>query len=135
MSNITQVVNKEKNMTTFKKGVIASGLDHVLSGKGPFTVFAPSDIAFDKLEAGAIDNLLKPESKTKLRALLNRHVVPRKVNFKELKDGDKLKALDGKELAVKVVNAKVSIDGATVQTRDLQTSNGVIHGLDTVLKN
>jgi uncharacterized surface protein with fasciclin (FAS1) repeats len=135
MSNITQVVNAEKNMTTLKRGIVASGLDQVLSGAGPFTVFAPSDMAFGKLEAGAIENLLKPENKIKLTALLNHHVVSGKISFKDLKDGDKLKSLGGKQLSVKVKDAKVTIDGATVQNRDVASSNGVIHSLDTVLNN
>lgn len=135
MSNITQVVNAEKNMTTLKKGIVASGLDQVLSGAGPFTVFAPSDMAFGKLESGTIEGLLKPENKLKLTALLNHHVVAGKISFKDLKDGDKLKSLNGKELSVKVKDAKVSIDGATVQNRDVASSNGVIHTLDTVLSN
>ncbi|GAA4746111.1 fasciclin domain-containing protein [Flavisolibacter ginsenosidimutans] len=135
MSNITQVVNTEKNMTTLKKGIVASGLDQVLSGTGPFTVFAPSDMAFGKLESGTIESLLKPENKLKLTSLLNHHVVAGKINFKDLKDGDELKSLDGKKLSVKVKDAKVSIDGATVQNRDVASSNGVIHLLDTVLSN
>ena len=135
MSNITQVVNAEKNMTTLKKGIVASGLDQVLSGAGPFTVFAPSDMAFGKLETGVIESLLKPENKIKLTSLLNHHVVAGKINFKDLKDGDKLKSLAGKELLVKVKDANVSIDGAIVQNRDVASSNGVIHSLDTVLSN
>jgi uncharacterized surface protein with fasciclin (FAS1) repeats len=135
MSNITQVVNAEKNTTTFKKGVVASGLDQVLSGKGPFTVFAPSDLAFGKLQAGDVEDLLKPENKIKLTAMLNHHVVAGKISFKDLKDGDKMKSLNGKELSVKVANAKVSVDGAVIQKRDVQTSNGVIHLVDSVLKN
>jgi uncharacterized surface protein with fasciclin (FAS1) repeats len=135
VSNITQVVNAEKNMTTLKKGIVASGLDQVLSGAGPFTVFAPSDMAFGKLESGVIESLLKAENKIKLTSLLNHHVVAGKINFKDLKDGDKLKNLAGKELLVKVKDAKVSIDGAIVQNRDVASSNGVIHSLDTVLSN
>lgn len=135
MSNITQVVNNEKTMTTFKKAVAASGLDQVLSGTGPYTVFAPSDLAFAKGDVEMVENLLKPENKVKLTSLVNHHVVAGKINFKDLKDGDKLKSLDGKELSVKVADAKVSVDGATIQNRDVQTSNGVIHSLDAVLKN
>jgi uncharacterized surface protein with fasciclin (FAS1) repeats len=135
MSNITQVVNIEKSTTTFKKGVVASGLDHVLSGKGPFTVFAPSDQAFGKLQAGDVEDLLRPENKTKLTAMLNHHVIAGKVSFKDLKDGDKLKSLNGKELLVKVADTKVSVEGAVIQKRDVQTSNGVIHLVDSVLKN
>ena len=135
MSNITQVVKNEKNMTTMNRGVVASGLDQILSGTGPFTVFAPSDLAFGKLESGIVEDLLKPENKLKLAALLNHHIVSGKVNFKDLKDGEKLKALNGKELSVKVKDGKVSVDGAMIQNRDVETSNGVIHSLDTVLKN
>jgi len=135
MSNITQVVRIEKNMTTLNKGVIASGLDQILSGSGPFTVFAPSDLAFEKLDSGTVETLLKPENKTKLTDLLNQHVVAGKINFKDLKDGEKLKTLNGKELSVKVKDGKVTVDGANIQNRDMQTSNGVIHSLDTVLKN
>jgi uncharacterized surface protein with fasciclin (FAS1) repeats len=135
MSNITQVVRKDRNLTTMNKGVIAAGLDQTLSGRGPYTVFAPSDLAFEKLESGMLENLLKPENKIELKELINYHVVAGQVNFKDLKDGDKLKTLSGKELSVKVTDIKVSIDGATIQNRDLKTSNGVIHSLDSVLKN
>jgi len=135
MTNITQVVKNEKNMVTMSKGFFASGLDKILSGTGPFTVFAPSDLAFGKLETGTLENLLKPENKIKLASLMNHHVVAGKINFKDLKDGDKLKTLDGKELSVKIKDHKVSVDGATIQTRDVLSSNGVIHSLDTVLKN
>lgn len=135
MSNITQIVGKEKNMTIMNKGIVAAGLDQVLSGTGPYTLFAPSDLAFGKLEASMLENLLKGENKIKLTSLINHHVVKGKINFKDLKDGDTLKTLDGKELSVKVLNAKVSIDGATIQNRDMPTTNGVIHLLDSVLRN
>ena len=124
-----------KSLTTFKKGVFASGLDKILTKKGPFTVFAPADIAFGKLEAGTLEDLLRPASKTKLTELLNHHVVAGKISFKDLKDGDKLKSVNGKELLVKVSHARVSVDGAVILSRDVQTSNGVIHLLDNVLKN
>ena len=133
MSNITQVVNAEKNMTILKKSVSASGLDKVLSGAGPFTVFAPNDLAFEKLEKGVLDNLLKPENKTKLTDVLNYHVVSGKVNFKDLKDGERLKTLNGKELHVHVKDGHVRIEGAEILSHDLSSSNGVIHSLDTVM--
>lgn len=135
MSNITQVVRKEKNMTTMSRGVKASGLDQILSGTGPYTLFAPSDLAFAKLQTGAIETLLQPDNKTELTSLMNQHVVAGKINYKEFKDGDTLKTLDGKELSVKVIDNTVTIDGATIQNRDVPTSNGVIHSLDAVLKN
>jgi len=135
MSNITQVVRTDKNMTTLKQGVIASGLDQVLTTNGPYTLFAPSDMAFRKLEGETMADLLKPENKVQLTHLLQHHVVAGKVNFKDLKDGEKLTTLQGKKLSVKVQDGKVSIDNATIQAHDIQTSNGVIHSLDAVLAN
>ena len=135
MSNITQVVRTDKNMTTLKQGVIASGLDQVLTTNGPYTLFAPSDTAFRKLESDTLANLLKPENKLQLTQLLQHHVVAGKVNFSDLKDGQKLTTLQGKQLSVKVQDGKVSIDNATIHTHDIKTSNGVIHSLDTVLAN
>jgi uncharacterized surface protein with fasciclin (FAS1) repeats len=133
MSNITQVVNVDKNLTTLKKGFIATGFNKTLSETGPFTIFAPSDKAFEKLDKQVLEQLLKPENKTKLVDLLNHHVVAGKVAFKDLKDGEKLKSLDGKELHVHVKEGEVSIDGARVKGEDLQTSNGVIYSLETVI--
>jgi uncharacterized surface protein with fasciclin (FAS1) repeats len=133
MSNIAQLVNVEKNMSTLKKSVHASGLDQVLSGKGPFTVFAPTDIAFGKLDKGILDNLLKPENKTKLTDLLNYHVVEGKINYKDLKDGEKLKTVNGKELLVHVKDGHATVNGAKIQSHDVEATNGIIHSLDTVI--
>ena len=133
MSNITQVVNTDKNMTTLKKGVHASDLDQLLSSSGPFTMFAPLNLAFEKLEGGTMNKLLEPENKEALTSLLNHHVVAGKITFKELKDGEKLKTLAGKELLVKATGNEVHIDDALIQTHDIKTTNRVIHSLDTVL--
>jgi len=135
MSNITQVVKQDKYLTTLSKGVTASGLNQVLSGTGPFTLFAPSDLAFGKLEGGVIENLLKTENKLKLADLLNHHVVAGKIEFNDLRDGKKLKTMNGKELSVHIKDGTVSVNGATIQQRDVKTSNGVIYSLNTVLKN
>ena len=135
MSNITQVVNTDKNMTTLKKGVHASDLDQLLSSTGPFTLFAPVNLAFEKLEEGAVKNLLEPENKTALTSLLSVHVVPGKLSFNDLKDGEKLKSLGGKELLVTITDNEVRIDGSLIQSHDIKTTNGVMHTLDTVLTN
>ena len=133
MSNITQVINVDKNMKMLKKSVHASDTDQLLSSSGPFTIFAPSDLAFGKLDKEVLENFLKPENKTKLTDVLNYHVVSGKFNFKDLKDGEKLKTVNGKELHVQVKDGNVSVEGAKIQARDVQTSNGVIHSLDTVM--
>jgi len=133
MSNINQVVNDDKNMTTLKKGVKASGLDRVLSSDGPYTVFAPSDLAFRKMDTGRFETLLKPENKNKLKDILNLHIVSGKVGYNDLKDGGKLKTINGQQLSIEVKEGRVHVEGAEIEARDLETSNGVIHVLDTVM--
>src|SRR5689334_24696038 len=118
MSNIVDVVVADKNLATMSKSVKAAGLEIELTKNGPFTVFAPTDLAFGKLAAGEMTELLKPENKVKLSDILNYHVVEGKTNFKDLKDGQKLKTINGKELDVKVTNGSVTVNGATVQGRD-----------------
>jgi uncharacterized surface protein with fasciclin (FAS1) repeats len=133
MSNITQVVNTDKNLKTLKRSVHASDIDQVLSSAGPYTFFAPSDLAFEKLEKGLIEDLMEPQNRPKLADLMNNHIVSGRIPFKDLKDGDKLKTLNGKELVVEVKNGNVNIDGGTIVARDLKISNGVIHSTDTVI--
>jgi len=132
MSNITQVVNVDKNLKTLKTAVHGSDLDQLLSSTGPFTFFTPSDAAFEKLESGMIANLVESKNKEKLAEILNNHIVDGKILFKELKDGDQLQTLGAKKLSVEVKNGDVRIDGAAVTARDQKISNGVIHSTDTV---
>ena len=133
MSNVIEVVVADKNLATMSKSMKAAGLETELNKKGPFTVFAPSEIAFGKLANGVLADWLKPENKIKLTAILNHHVVDGKTNFKDLKDGQKLVTVNGRELQVKVSNEEVTINGAKVQSRDNEASNGVVHSLDTVI--
>lgn len=132
MSNITQVVNTDKNLKTLKQSVHSSDLDQLLSSSGPYTFFAPSDLAFEKLEKGFLENLLEPANKLKLTDLLNNHIVKGKVHFKDLKDGDTLETINGNQLVVEVKNGKVNIRDANVSGRDAKVTNGVIHSTDTV---
>src|ERR1700743_650108 len=120
MSNITQVVNVDKNMTTLKRNVIAAGLDKKLSEAGPFTIFAPSDKAFEKVDREVLENLLKAENKANLVELLVHHVVEGKHFLKDLKEGQTLRDINGKELHVHVKEGKVSLDGATIQGQENQ---------------
>lgn len=133
MSNIVEVVVADKNLATMLRGVKAAGLENELSKAGPFTVFAPTDIAFGKLAQGEMTELLKPENKVKLADILNYHVVAGKTEFKDFKDGQKLKTVNGKQLDVKVSNGTVTINGSTVMGRDHQAANGVVHSLDRVI--
>src|SRR6185436_11888690 len=115
MSNIVEVVVADKNLATMLRSVKATELAIELSKTGPYTVFAPTDLAFGKLASGELGELLKPENKVKLTDILNYHIVEGKTNFKDFKDGQKLKTVNGKELDVKVTNGNVTINGAKLQ--------------------
>jgi uncharacterized surface protein with fasciclin (FAS1) repeats len=118
---------------TLVTAVKAAGLVETLKGKGPFTVFAPTDEAFAKLPKGTVEDLLKPENKAKLAAILTYHVIPGKVMAADIK-GKKtnVKTVQGSDLAVDATDG-VKVNDATVTTADVATSNGVIHIIDTVV--
>jgi uncharacterized surface protein with fasciclin (FAS1) repeats len=117
---------------TLVAAVKAAGLVDTLSGKGPFTVFAPTDEAFAKLPAGTVDSLLKPENKEKLTSILTYHVLPGKVMAADVKASSP-KTVNGKEVAIGVDGGKVTVGKANVVKTDIAASNGVIHVIDTVL--
>jgi uncharacterized surface protein with fasciclin (FAS1) repeats len=131
--NIVENAAGSADHTTLVAAVTAAGLGETLSGAGPFTVFAPTNDAFNKLPAGTVDNLLKPEMKADLTSVLTYHVVPGALRAADLKDGQKLKTVQGKELTVSVKDGKVMIDGATVTIPDVISSNGVTHVIDAVV--
>ena len=118
---------------TLVAAVKAAGLVDTLKGEGPFTVFAPTDEAFAKLPAGTVEDLLKPENKDKLTAILTYHVIPGKVMSGDIA-GKKMmvETVQGGKLNVDATNG-VKIDEATVVTADIATSNGIIHVIDTVV--
>lgn len=136
--NIVENASASKDHTTLVAAVKAAGLADTLQGKGPFTVFAPTNAAFGKLPSGTVDNLLKPDNKGTLTKILTYHVVPGKLTAADLKDGQKLKTVEGDELTVRVSGGKVTLTdakggSATVAIADVGQSNGVIHVIDTVL--
>jgi uncharacterized surface protein with fasciclin (FAS1) repeats len=118
---------------TLVAAVKAAGLVETFKGKGPFTVFAPTDAAFRKLPAGTVESLLKPENKSKLAKILTYHVVSGKVMSKDIA-GKKLQAatVQGQKVSIDATNG-VKVDGANVVKADIATSNGVIHVIDTVI--
>ena len=133
MSNITQVINVDKSMRTLKKTVHASDIDQLLSSTGPYTFFAPSDLAFEKLEKGTVDQLLEPQNRAKLANLLNNHIVSGRILYSELKDGQKLTTINGKELLVSENDGNIQIGSIKILPRDAKISNGAIHLSDTVM--
>jgi uncharacterized surface protein with fasciclin (FAS1) repeats len=118
---------------TLVAAVQAAGLVDTLKSDGPFTVFAPTDEAFAKLPQGTIAELLKPENKSKLQAILACHVVPGNIQAAEVVTLSSAKSLQGQGLDIAVDGEAVTVDGATIVTTDIHTSNGVIHVIDSVL--
>jgi len=118
---------------TLVAAVQAAGLVDTLKGAGPFTVFAPTDEAFAKLPPGTVEDLLKPENKAKLAAILAYHVVAGKVMAKEAMKLHEAKTVNGEELMIKTSMGSVMINDAKVVKTDIVCSNGVIHVIDTVL--
>ncbi len=119
---------------TLAAALTEAGLIETLKGKGPFTVFAPTDAAFAKIPKADLDALLK--DKKKLAAVLTYHVVPGKVmaaDVVKMKDGSKVKTVAGKEFTLGLKDGKVMVDGANVVKTDIDTSNGVIHVIDSVI--
>jgi uncharacterized surface protein with fasciclin (FAS1) repeats len=130
--DIVAVASSAGSFKTLVAAVKAAGLVETLQGKGPFTVFAPTDEAFAKLPPGTVEGLLKPENKDKLVAILTYHVVPGKVMAADVKTM-MVKTVNGKELSIKVDDGKVTVNDAKVIKTDVAASNGVIHVIDTVL--
>jgi len=118
---------------TLAKALDAAGLVETLKGKGPFTVFAPTDAAFAKLPAGTLDDLLKPENKDKLKAILTYHVVPGKVLAAQVVKLNSAKTVNGQDLTITTDNGAVMVNDAKVVKTDILCSNGVIHVIDSVL--
>src|SRR5580704_10767134 len=143
--NIVQNASAAKNLTTLVAAVKAAGLVETLEGPGPFTVFAPTNEAFEKLPAGTVDTLVKPENKGKLTAILTYHVVPGKISAGALaadikKGGGQatLKTVNGETLTASKEGDTISLTDASGNTAkvtiaDVNQSNGVIHVIDTVL--
>jgi len=119
--------------TTLVAAVTAAGLVETLKGPGPFTVFAPTNEAFNRLPAGTVDKLLKPEMKADLTKVLTYHVVPGSFKSSDLKDGQKLKTVQGEELTIGYKDNKWTVNDANIAVADIISSNGVTYVIDAVL--
>jgi len=132
--NIVEVAASNGSFNTLVAAVKAAGLVETLSGKGPFTVLAPTDAAFAKLPAGTLENLLKPENKKALIEILTYHVVPGVAAYSDqVVKMSEVPTVLGSPVKVTVKDGKVMLGNATVAIADVETSNGVIHAIDTVL--
>jgi len=131
--NIVDTAVAAGQFKTLAAALGAAGLVDTVKGAGPFTVFAPTDAAFAKLPAGTVENLLKPENKAQLTAILTYHVVPGKVMAADVVKLKEAKTVNGKMLQVKVNGSDVMINDAKVTSTDIVASNGVIHVIDSVV--
>ena len=121
------------SFTTLAAALQAAGLVDTLKGTGPFTVFAPTDEAFAKLPAGTVEELLKPENKAKLTAILTYHVVPGKVMASQVTSLKEAKTVNGQSVRISTMGGAVMVDDAKVVKTDIGASNGVIHVIDAVI--
>lgn len=130
--NLMDAAAANGSFKTFGKAVEHAGLSDTFRGIGPFTIFAPTDAAFEKLPAGKLENLFKPENKQELVSLLNYHVVNGRKPLVDIGKWQNARTVNGQQAPVKLTGDQVSIDGALVTTGDIGSSNGVIHGIDKV---
>ena len=133
LPDLVETAVKGGKFKTLVTAVEAAGLVETLKGKGPFTVFAPTDEAFAKIDSATLADLLKPENKDKLAAILAYHVLAGKVKSSDIKGDMEASTVNGKSLSIKLMGGKVMINDATVVVPDVNADNGVIHIIDTVL--
>ena len=131
--DIVDVASSAGQFNTLVVAVKAAGLVDVLKGEGPFTVFAPTDAAFEKLPEGTMEDLLKPENRDKLKAILTYHVVPGKVMAEDVVKLSSAETVEGSKVNIRTKYGKVMVNDAQVVKADVQASNGVIHVIDTVI--
>jgi uncharacterized surface protein with fasciclin (FAS1) repeats len=132
-ANIVETAQGAGKFNTLLTAAKAAGLVPTLTGKGPYTVFAPTDAAFAKLPKGTVESLLEPKNKKKLASILTYHVVAGEIYADDIKQGSThVKTVNGKSVAVRKQGG-VSVNGARVVTADVKASNGVIHVINKVL--
>lgn len=131
--NLVDTAAAQGSFKTFSRALQAAGLVETLKSAGPYTVFAPTDAAFDKLPAGKLDNWLKPENKAELISVLKYHVTPGRVLAADVGKLSQTKTEQGETAKIRMSGNKVTINDANVTLTDIASSNGVIHPIDAVL--
>jgi uncharacterized surface protein with fasciclin (FAS1) repeats len=131
-NNVLQAASANGSFKTFGKAIERAGLTEKLNGAGPFTIFAPTDAAFEKLPAGRLDTLFKPENKQELVSLMNGHVFNGRKSVADFGKLQSAQMASGQSLPIKLDDGKVSIGGGLVSKPDIGSRNGVLHGIDAV---
>jgi len=130
--NLVDTAAANGSFRTFGKALDAAGMTETLRGTGPFTVFAPTDAAFEKLPPGKLESLFKPENKEELVSLLNYHVVSGRKTTADVGKWDAARTVNGQSAPIILKDDQLSIDGALITSADIGSSNGLLHGIDKV---
>lgn len=130
---IVKLASGNKDLSTLVTAVQAAELTTSLSNAGPFTVFAPTNAAFEKLPAGTVDDLLKPENKGKLTDILGHHTYVGVIKTEQMADGQNLGMVDGKNITIKMVNGKPTVNGTVNIIASVPASNGMVYVVDGVI--
>ena len=131
-NNIVSIAVASKDHTTLVTALKAADYVRSVANPGPLTVFAPTNAAFDKLPAGTVETLLKPEKQADLKEIIKYHAAPSTYEQKDLKDGQQLAMANGKKVTIRIVDGKMTVNGANVLA-SVRASNGVVHVIDGVL--
>jgi uncharacterized surface protein with fasciclin (FAS1) repeats len=132
-TSIVDVATSDKNFSTLVRALKAGDLVETLKGKGPFTVFAPTNAAFEKLPEGTLEDVMKPANKAKLQKILKNHVVKGRQMSTAVAKASKISPMSGSSLRIQAKGDKVRIGDATIRRADLEAENGVVHAIDRVL--
>jgi len=132
-NNLMEIAVQTDFLSTLVKAIQAGDLAATLQGDGPFTIFAPTNEAFNKLPPGTLEELMQPANRVKLQEILNNHVVEGRIMSKDLTDGQKATGLGNKDLNIRKAGNQITVNGAKITTPDVQASNGVIHIVDTLI--
>ncbi|HET6994263.1 MAG TPA: fasciclin domain-containing protein [Chitinophagaceae bacterium] len=130
MTTILQIMNADRNLSLFSRGVKIAELENKLNEIGPFTILGPVNLAFNNLTSGTYDKLLEPANRNNLLDLLSGYIIPGKKMFYDFRNEQKLQSLNGKQLMVTVKNGETLINGSKILAHNRQGSNGVVHLLD-----
>lgn len=133
MQDIVALAASNDDLSTLVEAVKAAGLAETLQGDGPFTVFAPTNEAFEALPEGLLDELLKPENKEKLVKVLTYHVIPNEVMSSQLKDGMSAASVEGEDVKFMKQGSGFTVEGAEIEKADIDASNGVVHVISQVI--
>lgn len=132
-ASVVDIATSDKNFSTLVSALQAAGLVDTLKGEGPFTVFAPTNAAFENLPEGTLEDLMKPENKEDLQSILKNHVVQGRRMAKNVAGRSSLSSLNGGSLRIRAKGDNVQIGDATIRQTDLEAKNGIVHVIDRVL--